>query len=563
MAGRPTARGLTWKTRLPVMAVVFACAFSPQASPGQPQPDDPANVEQLASQVEQIARAVDQLAEPSDLLDSLHFGWFDRPYARATLAILVKTTSILERELHLRRVGNEAISDERVRAMLTWCRRALAQVSSAEADDVFRPHRLRVTGEELARLSVMPALYSFVDTCTSTRHDDEHGDLDILAAIGMRLYPRLSRAIRSLAGDDPTIARANKLGMATIEVRTQGRHTLGSQALSVRASGQAAHHARRTAGNALLVQPKSLRDLLSGQARPPDQMEGAPAIPAIVDVVDGESWAASLARRAAARGATQLRRFVAAGWTPPRATGSQPNRLKEVVAAMWVHAFEGQSVGLVRGWRDLRDGSGSHYDSLLTDPAMLEAVAHAALDILRVGKRIRDLEGARDLAVVVDGSAIDDTAPNRWAAWIEPLWQGLADRQISFDVVPTNGRGSDVRGTYRQVVTVKRSDETRIDELLLGVQRQLGKQTDGRDVWRVLEDSGQPARGVWLRSGRDAQSRATIAIANLTDHPRRVRLSGRAVPREAIDVIADETVMLDGNPLALAPWQVRLLTATH
>lgn len=548
-------RALTRNGHLPAIAVVLAFASTPQALRAQPQGADRADVGRLASQIEQITRAVDQLADPNDLLDSLHFGWFDRPYARATLAILVKTTAILERELHLRRVGNDAIADGRLRAMMTWCRRALAQVSSAGADDAFRPHRLRVTGDELARLSAMPALYGFVDTGTTTRHHDQHGDLDILAAIGMRIYPRLNRATTSLTTDDPTIARANKLGMATIELRALRRATLGSQALGAGPLGQVANYARRAAGSQLLVQAKSLKDLLSGQVLLSGHGEGAVAI---VDVVDGESWASSLARRAAARGATRLRRFVVAGWTPPRGSGSESNRLKEVAAAMWVHALEGQSVGLVRGWRDLRDGSGSPYDSLLTDPGQLEAIAHTALDILRVGKRISDMESSRDLAVIVDASAVDDTDPNRWATWIAPLWQGLANRQISFDVIPANASHNNPRGAYRQVVAVKSADRNRIDEVLLNVQRQMGRSTDAHDTLRVSEDDGQLARSIWLRTGQ-----ATVAIANLTDRTRRVRLSGWAGSGKVLDVIAHESVTLDGSPLVLAPWQVRLLTTAH
>lgn len=94
---------------------------------------------------------------------------------RATLAILVKTTSMLEREVCLRELGNGAIRDATVRNMLSWTKAALERVMVPEPDSGFRPHRLRVTGAGFPAVRAVPPLYAFVDRAMLTRRDDSFG----------------------------------------------------------------------------------------------------------------------------------------------------------------------------------------------------------------------------------------------------------------------------------------------------------------------------------------------------------------------------------------------------
>ncbi|MCH7925758.1 MAG: hypothetical protein IIC51_09515, partial [Planctomycetes bacterium] len=98
----------------------------------------------------QLSREIAALAGNHDLLDSLHFAWFDRPYARATLAVLVKTSAALQREIRLRDRQSGAISDARVRHMLDWCDEAVTRVRGPSPSNSFRPDRLNVSRIERA-----------------------------------------------------------------------------------------------------------------------------------------------------------------------------------------------------------------------------------------------------------------------------------------------------------------------------------------------------------------------------------------------------------------------------
>lgn len=526
-----------------VLALIFLLVPATIAS-AQSTDVDVTNISRLSQRIGQIRSHLSQLAGRDSLLDSLHFRWFDRPYARATLAIVAKTTAVLERELRLRRVGNDAIADEHLSAMLIWARGALARVSSAAADDVFRPHRLRVTGEQLAKLSALPALFGFIDASTSTRHSEPFGDLDLLAAAGGRIYPRIGGATPSTLMNEAIVARAARLGIAAINVRRLGEGLPGNV---------------RPVGQILTVQPATLAELIAGASL---GIGKGQATVAVIDPAGGEPAAASLARRALARGAAQSGHCVATGWAAPWTTTTESNRLRATAAVMWVHAMEGQSLGLLRGWRDLRDGSGSPYKSLLTDPATLEVVAHTALDVLRVGKTIRSLNTPpRDIAIAIDSSAIDGADPNLWAPWIVPFWQGLLDQRITFDVLPARMADRVGLDRYKLVIPLTQADRDSFSEMLLGTQRRLKATPQNRPRPRLTETDGTAARQFWMRSARDANSRLVIAVANLSSDARAVNIVGADVPRTAMDVVSNESVAPNRETITFAPWQVRLLLA--
>ena len=196
-----------------IMALGCIAPCSLSADPGASKPLDVAD---LQARVARLTDRVEELVGTHDLLDTLHFGWFDRPYARATLAVVVKTTTAIKREIRLRRRGNGAIADASLHAMVLWADKALDRASESEVDGDFRPHRLRVTGGDLGGTPSTPAFFAFVDRATSTRLHPAFGDLDLAAAIGSRVYARLDRELGTADTAALRASRASALGMAAI-----------------------------------------------------------------------------------------------------------------------------------------------------------------------------------------------------------------------------------------------------------------------------------------------------------------------------------------------------------
>ena len=349
----------------------------------------------LRERVLHVAEQVAALAGERDLIDTLYFGWFDQPYARATLAVAVKTTAALRRELDLRESGNGAIPDTTVLGMLAWIDEALERVSASQPLDAFRPHRLRATPVALATGSADFPIYTFVDRATSTRGCRHLGDVDLLASVGLRAYAAVHDNVLGERASHFLTERAEALGLAVIAVPARlpgaGAASPPAQAEVRGLRGDATSCA--VGDGVLALQPGKLRSMLEA-ARTSPREPGRTL--ALVDSAAGESLPASLARRALARGLSGQRRFAVDGWNAP-GVGAPPEQ-RAVAAAMWIHAIGGQSVGLLRGWRDLRDGSGSLYPSVLLDPAYLETVAHTALDLIRFSPFMDRFQGAPLLA---------------------------------------------------------------------------------------------------------------------------------------------------------------------
>ncbi|MBU0717493.1 MAG: hypothetical protein KJ749_04525 [Planctomycetes bacterium] len=520
-----------------------------EAGPGGAEEVD---VAALRARLTPIVDRVEQLAGTDDLLDTLHFGWFDRPYARTTLAILVKTTSTLQREVRLRERQSGAIPDGTVAKMLDWAEDAVQRVSAPYETTTFRPHRLRVTGSDLATASPTPALYGMIDCSTATRYDPTFGDLDLAAALGFRLYPRLEREAVSGEPGQSFVERANSLGMATVVITSA---PAADDAESVPESVSLSYQSAST-GHALFVRPMSLRQILSSAdavSDRPGQTTG------LTDPPSGESWASSLARRALARGAFGKDRYVVDGWTAPCGSAGDA---ADTAAAMWVHALDGQSLGLIRGWRDLRDGSGSPYASLMTTPDRVEAIAYTALDLIRLGKYVAPFRSNPRVAIAVGPDAVDSRDNNRWAAWIEPIWTGLLDRQIDFDVVPLNSNNENLAQRYSAVFPAGAMDAEDRESFFARLDRALAADRDHSRRMVVQEAKGGIAANVFLREGRTPDDRPCIALANLSNQPRQLVLAGKTKLGTVHDVIANVRIANPRKDITLAPWQVRLLWPT-
>ncbi|MGB2987912.1 MAG: hypothetical protein WBE26_18745 [Phycisphaerae bacterium] len=502
---------------------------------------------ELQARVTRLREHVTELAGADDLLDTLHFGWFDRPYARATLAILVKATSTLEREVHLRELGNGAIPDTTVRTMLAWSEGAPDRVVALGPSDGFRPHRLRVTVADLSANAAIPPLYGFVDRTTATRYSGRFGDLDLMVAMGFRVYPKHSGDVIQSGMNDLLFERADALGVAVVAVA-------GLRDISRRDGSPTP--VPPTMVRALTVQPFTLRAMLQSTRSPPGDIGRTPAL---VDPVLGEPIGSSLARRALARGVWQSRRYIVDGWNTPVISGSADERSAATTAVMWVHALEGQSLGLLHGWRDLRDGSGSPYPSVLVDPAHIETIAHTALDLVRLGSYTGQFDAMPALAVAVGPDAVDAHDDNAWARWIEPIWGALLQRQIRFDVVRLASPDKSSHRHYRVLFPLQRSEVGDRTSVIVGIERALAMENEHIHRVTAREHDGALAADVFVRYARTTDGKPCVAIVNLSNRSRRLRLRSRPALGTAWDLVANTRIEAPGELVQLDPWQVRLL----
>ncbi|MHC4697794.1 MAG: hypothetical protein ACYTFA_13765, partial [Planctomycetota bacterium] len=525
--------------------MAMAC-LTPGLLLADPGASGPLDIADLQARVARLHDRVGELAGAEDLLDTLHFGWFDRPYARATLAIAVKTTSVIQREIHLRMRGNGAIPDASLRAMLVWADEALGRAVESRADGDFRPHRLRLTGAGLcpsaraeARGSLTPALFAFVDRATSTRHHASFGDLDLTAAVGSRIYARLEGEPGCHDALELRDARSDALGMASVVLKAlqpETEHGHSRRVASLEVSEAATEHA-------LTVESLTLRALI---AYVPASTGKSMRPVAIVDPPSGESWASSLARRALARGALNQTRYMAAGWTLPAVQDPTTNRSGKVAAAMWVHAIDGQSVGLLPGWRDLRDGSASPYPSVATNPARVETIAHTALDLIRLGRYIAPLRTTSGVVIAIGPEAVDPDDDNAWAGWIEPVWSALHRRQIRFDIVGRSVPPAELARRYPVVLQSQRDQVGDLPSLLRNLEEDLLQQPARTQRVTAHEPNSQLAKDLFIRSGPAPDGRSCLAIVNLCDRPRRLHLRSPVELGTATDVVAGELLADSG-----------------
>ena len=532
------------------MVSAFAClvlsAFC--VGPDSRVQQDVIELPQMQARVAAVRERVTELAGTDDLLDTLHFEWFDRPYARATLAVLVKTTRVLDREMHLRGLGNGAIPDSALVAALSWAENALGRVVSPEPHTGFRPHRLRIASADILTPIAAPPLFAFVDDTTATRHDRRFGDLDLLVAAGWRVYPKLLGSLRGAGVDGTLFDRANALGIIVVGVRAYGETLTG---------GAPDLSAESPDSRALLVQSLLLGNVLNAAFEAPFAADSAIAL---VDLASRESLGGWLARRGRARGLRGGTRYLIDSWQAPAMGESPDNRAAATAAAMWIDALEGQSLGLTRGWRDLRDGSGSLCPSVFVEPWYIETVAHTALDIIRLSSYVGRFHQLPILVVWVGPDAVDEHNDNAWAAWTNQVWDTLLQRQVRFDVVAGSMRADGQSGVHHRVILpVHRPDLTDRNDLLVRIDRTLADDSVHAKRISVLESDGSPAAEVFLREAQIADAPRCVALVNLSNRPRMLKLRGDPPLRAATDLIAPELIRTPEKLLALAPWQVRLM----
>ena len=502
------------------------------------------DVADLRQRVESLAQRVDELAPGGDLLDSLYFGWFDRPYARATLATLVKTSAVLQREVRLRNVGNGAIPEAALGAMLHGAEDAVDRVLADEPDPRFRPHRMRVTESEIID-GTAPPLFAFLDRATATRRHPAFGDLDLLAALGQRVYAHEVGDLSDATNLQSLVRRAKFLGMLVVDVLPTATDVQSAEPVIASSSP-----------GVLRVQPLTMAALLTRVA-----FDSTRPVPAVRDAVAGEPWPSRVARRALARGANGRPRCVVCGWSAGPNGSTPADAGPPIAAAMWLDALEGVSLAVAGGWRDLRDGSASASPSVFTRPDEIETFARTSLDLLRFADAIRSVMAARPVAIVVSPDAVDPLDADKWADWIEPFFAALVERQIPFDVVSDAADRQVLGRRYSLVFSLQRGDAADWNRLTVRVERELATVERLAQRRTVRELDGSFPRDLFVRFGDSSDGRDTIAVVNLSASPRELRITGPGdLPR--LRELLSGTLMIgrDGR-FTIGPWQTRLFTA--
>ncbi len=527
---------------------------------------------ELAGAIDDLRADVRRLVSGGDLIDGLYFGWADRPYGRLTVACAVKALAALEYEQRLQSLGNGAMDERQLADVLAWVGPAMGRAGADEPHGGssarrlgFDPHwwasaRTEVRGSgSLTAPESSARLYGFSDRATVTHHDTWSGDLDVLACLGFRVVGRPIDV--AAVSDDWALlaARATALGVTLVAESDKG------------------------ADGGLPGQPSvvshTLADLMGGVVV---TEEGAAwRLIAVADQAGGESWPESLARRALYRGATGAAGAIVTGWRPPRMAYDHEHRAAQTSLAMWVHAIDGQRLALIGGWRDLRDGSGSPYPSLIADPEVLEAVARAGLDILYHRDALVAFDSPRPVMVVGEPECVRGDDSNRWAEGYATLFAGLVGAGIRFDVVPEArlaeaGRrghryaavllheadgapdveaGSEMTALFRDRLIRWGSAPEKLASAVGRVRGLLPDAAADRLVVTGPNGGGVGELLVFIGTGR------TVALANPTREPRTVWLTtanGDQTPALR-DLIGGEVLTRPDQGVAVGAWQVRLL----
>ncbi len=507
----------------------------------------------LEQRVQTLHQRINELVDEDNLLDTLYFAWSDRPYARATLAILIKVAATLNREVTFRENNKCKMDDETVESMLQWSDDAIQRVIHAQPTDGFRPHRMKVTWTDVLDGHKVPPLFAFVDGTKLAPRDPALGDLDLLAVLGQRAYICSDPSNSATAAFETRARRAEALGMMVVDAvpaGTPGR--CGSCLLNNRP---------RWPERGQRVVWMDSRVLVNGD---PEFLPGE--LPAVLNDQRGESVASLLARRAMVRGVTRRPANASCHWMP-QIPGKVHDKQVPPSTSMWIQAIDGQQLTLMEGWCDVHDTTWPHRPSVFTDPVGAELIANTALDFLRLGEFVKAVDANPQVAIVVgrDAFAKDESSPNSdhltnsWAAWAASVWDSLVSRQIRFDVIPRAEREDGFRYNYPVVIPLERPTDGQTDLLIEKIERRLAQIEE--HVYRLTarEMDGTLARDMFVRVGQTREGKACAGIVNLSNRPRVLKLRGRPVIGPSRDVISDQQIPEPDQRLDFAPWQVRLL----
>jgi len=575
-----------------LLLLLVAGALLPQVRPARaqqpttaPSAPPPPATERIQATVAQARAEVQTLIGTDELIDGLYFGWFDRPYRRATIACLVKAVQVLDHEARLRRLGRSGLTDAQVNRLADWIRDAPGRATASARRIDFAPHRLCTDPQRLrawtnrGATDLPPALVGFIDRATSSQHDRWAGDFDVLCCLGLRVIG--TSRLPWMQGPDrqSLLDHGRALGITTMVPAIAG-----SAAPAAPPEAEPPETGSQRQPHVLRIIPVTLPELAAAAPGQTDERPGA--ILAITEPVRGESWSESLARQALYRAATGRQAAVVTGWAPPPTGWSTTRAPEHVALAMWIRALDGPTLMLMEGWRDLRDGSGSPHPSLLPAPAILETVAHTALDLLHFGPHLAAFHRPSPVAIVV-GKDCCEADGDRWSPACRQVFEALAERAVRFDVLPelrlttraprhrydvviTPPDRALSAGTSQRLPLLLAEDGVRVswepdgaglEPITVAVERCQAADRHHRHRLVVTGSGGRRPAGVFVFHGAGDR----LALANTTAEPRRVWIttaSGRPAPT-VTDLLTGETLRRTDQGVDLLGRQVRVLVPEH
>jgi len=510
---------------------------------------------QLKQRVQTLNQRVTELAGHDNLLETLYFAWSDRPYARATLAILIKVVATLDREAECREHGNGKIDDATVETMLQWADGAIQRAIQSLPLDGFRPHRIGTTWRQLLEGRSVPPLIGFLDGTRLTPKHVAVGDLDVLASLGQRFYARPLGSRLDGQDAEVTARRAEALGMTVFDITpwvNGDAWTCGNHWLLIRPLWRDRGH------YVAYTDPSTL------PTKEADWSRDGSLLPAIHDPKVGESLGASLARRTMLRGVMAKTAYATCRWTPPIVDAAPQHAQAAITAALWVQALEGQRLALVDGWRDAHDENEPRAASVFLNPARAETIAHTALDLLRFADFVKEFDDTPLLAIAVGGDAFlhetDNPANGQsWSDWTQPIWNELLSRQIRFDVIRQEPPGEKPKPPYRWLFRLEQASRPTGGSTLERIERGLAQLRDHAYRLTAREMDGRIAADVYVRAGQTQEGKACAAVVNLADHSRVLKLRGNPAIGASRDVTSDQQIPEPGQHVEFGPWQVRLI----
>jgi hypothetical protein len=487
------------------------------------------------------------LVGEGNLADELFFGWFDRPYRRATLAAAWLTIDAARAAQTAGRAASDApmaplsIEDQ------GWLLDALTRSREPALHPGFLPHRLPVIDEAPpGRRLAFPVVGVLRGTAAPGSSLDDSTAPSAGAIAAQDLIACLG--FRACGGSATVPARARSLGVLpvafvrAVELDPAVEASISTSTLYDWLAGSPAS-GETLLPSLRLAQPHSVATPLTN-ARLMSLGDGA-EVP-----LCGTLW---------------------------ETTGEPPADHLPPHLLLWMQVLMGAQSTILLFPNDeatlaAADASSAAVPSPTTrllpllrscgSGASLEAFAHASLDLQRLAAYLPAFERRPQLAILVgeDALAGDGTA---WAAWLEPAWRALSDRQIRYDIYPYNTDADALAERYTLVVPLRKSAAARLDTWLFRLRLSLALIPEYVRRPTAREQDGTIAADVHIQAGETPSGRPCIALINLRDEPRVLMLRGGDKAGSLRDLINGEVLATPAELLPMAPRQVRLLWPTE